>query len=73
LFCVISYLPKATVQAAIGAVPLGMVLNGKMESMTVHSGEVILAMAVLSIVVTAPIGAIGIKMTGPRFLESKEQ
>jgi len=69
LFCVISYLPKATVQAAIGAVPLGMVLDGKMESMTIASGELILAMAVLSIIVTAPIGAIGIKFAGPRFLK----
>ena len=68
LFCVIAYLPKATVQAAIGAVPLAMVLDGKMTSMTVQSGELILAMAVLSIVVTAPIGAIGIKLTGKRFL-----
>lgn len=70
LFCVISYLPKATVQAAIGAVPLGMVLNGKMSSMTVESGELILAMAVLSIIVTAPIGAIGIKLAGPRCLSN---
>ncbi len=68
LFCVISYLPKATVQAAIGAVPLAMVLDGKMANMTVESGELILAMAVLSIIVTAPIGAIGIKIAGPRCL-----
>jgi len=70
LFCVISYLPKATVQAAIGAVPLGMVINGKMSSMTVETGELILAMAVLSIIVTAPIGAIGIKLAGPRCLSN---
>lgn len=70
LFCVISYLPKATVQAAIGAVPLGIVLDGKMSSMTVESGELILAMAVLSIIVTAPIGAIGIKLAGPRCLSN---
>ena len=57
-FCVIAYLPKATVQAAIGAIPL---------SIGVPSGDTILAVAVLSILVTAPIGAIGIK-TGARFL-----
>ena len=68
LFCVIAYLPKATVQAAMGAVPLAMVLEGRMTSMTVESGQVILAIAVLSIVVTAPLGAIGIKELGPRLL-----
>ena len=60
LFCAVSYVPKATVQAAIGAVPL---------SAGVASGDVILAMAVLSIVVTAPIGAAGIKFLGERWLE----
>ena len=68
LFCVIAYLPKATVQAAMGAVPLTMVMQGRMTSMTVESGEMILAIAVLSIVVTAPLGAIGIKVFGPRLL-----
>ena len=68
LFCIIAYLPKATVQAAMGAVPLAMVMEGRMTSMTVESGQVILAMAVLSIVVTAPLGAIGIKVAGPRLL-----
>ena len=47
LFCVISYIPKATVQAAIGAVPL---------EAGVKSGDTILAVAVLSIVLTAPPG-----------------
>lgn len=61
LFCAVSYVPKATVQAAIGAVPL---------SAGVASGDVILAMAVLSIVVTAPIGAVGIKFLGERWLET---
>ena len=52
LFYVISYIPKATVQAAIGAVPLAM---------GVPSGDIILAIAVLSIITTAPLGAIAIK------------
>ena len=59
LFCVISYIPKATVQAAMGAVPLAA---------GVKSGEVILAIAVLSIFVTAPLGAIGIKIAGEKLL-----
>ena len=45
-----------------------MVMEGRMTSMTAESGQVILAMAVLSIVVTAPLGAIGIKAAGPRLL-----
>ena len=69
LFCVIAYLPKATVQAAMGAVPLTMVMEGKMTTMTAESGQLVLAMAVLAIVVTAPLGAIGIKLAGPRLLE----
>lgn len=60
LFCAIAYLPKATVQAAIGGIPLAMGFG---------SGELILAMAVLSVVITAPIGSAGIKFFGPRLLE----
>ena len=59
LFCVIAYLPKATVQAAIGAVPLAMGLP---------SGQIILSVAVLAILITAPLGAIGIKFTKTRLL-----
>lgn len=59
LFCVISYIPKATVQAAMGAVPLAA---------GVKSGELILAIAVLSIFITAPLGAIGIKIAGEKLL-----
>lgn len=60
LFCVIAYIPKATVQAAMGAVPLA---NG------VATGDIILAIAVLSILTTAPLGAIAINLSGPRLLE----
>ena len=59
LFAIVSYIPKATVQAAIGAIPLAAGLPG---------GEVILAVAVLSILLTAPAGAIGIKLLGERVL-----
>lgn len=59
LFCLIAYTPKATVQAAVGAVPL---------TAGVESGDIILAIAVLSILVTAPLGAIGIKLGAKRLL-----
>lgn len=59
IFSVFAYTPKATVQAAIGAVPL---------SMGVASGEFILAVAVLAIVVTAPMGAIAIRLLAPKCL-----
>ncbi len=62
LFCVIAYIPKATVQAAIGAIPLEAGVPG---------GEVILAVAVLSILATAPLGAIGIALWGDRALEKE--
>ncbi|MGL1901295.1 MAG: cation:proton antiporter [Fibrobacterales bacterium] len=62
LFCTISYTPKATVQAAIGAIPL---------SMGIPSGELILALAVLSIIITAPLGAIAISISAPYLLEKE--
>ncbi|MCG8580418.1 MAG: cation:proton antiporter [Bacteroidales bacterium] len=68
LFSVIAYWPKATVQAAIGAVPLTLIEAGKLGSTSIETGQVILAMAVLSIVITAPLGAIGIKAFGPKLL-----
>ena len=59
-FAVVAYWPKATVQAAIGSVPLAM---------GVAHGEVFLAIAVLSILVTAPLGAIGIRIIGEKVLQ----
>lgn len=49
LFCMLSYTPKATVQAAIGAIPLAMGLD---------CGSIVLTVAVISILITAPFGAI---------------
>lgn len=60
LFTIFSYMPKATVQAAIGAVPLA---NG------LSSGEIILSMAVLGILITAPIGAIFIDNFNQKLLD----
>lgn len=65
LFVVISYLPKATVQAAIGSAPL-MVMASK--GMDTHPGEIILAVAVMSIVLTAPLGAFAISWAGKALL-----
>lgn len=54
LFCMIAYLPKATVQAAIGGVPLAMGLA---------CGQLVLTGAVAAILLTAPLGAIGMACT----------
>lgn len=54
LYCVIAYLPKATVQAAIGSVPLALGLP---------CGTIVLSVAVLSILITAPLGAIGMDLS----------
>jgi NhaP-type Na+/H+ or K+/H+ antiporter len=59
LFCMLAYIPKATVQAAIGAIPLGMGLP---------CGQTVLSVAVLSILVTAPLGALAIDRTYEKFL-----
>ncbi|HBH49371.1 MAG TPA: potassium transporter [Bacteroidales bacterium] len=68
LFCMIAYWPKATVQAAIGAVPLTLIQEGVITNSSIEAGQTILALAVLSIVVSAPLGAIGISLTGKRLL-----
>ena len=62
LFCVIAYLPKATVQAAIGSVPLAMGLP---------CGQIVLSVAVLAILITAPLGAIGMDATYQKLLEKQ--
>ncbi|MBP1612590.1 MAG: cdu2 [Bacteroidetes bacterium] len=63
LFCMIAYLPKATVQAAIGSLPLAMGLP---------CGEIVLTVAVLAILITAPLGAFGIDMTYKKLLVQEE-
>ena len=64
IFVLMSYLPKATVQAAIGSVPLA---NG------IAGGELMLTLAVLSILITAPIGAIGMDYFAPRLLTNDSE
>ena len=63
LFCVIGYTPKATVQAAIGGVPLAMGLS---------CGHIVLTVAVLAILITAPLGAFMIDKSYKKLLTKKE-
>ena len=60
LFCMIAYSPKATVQAALASVPL---------SMGLPCGDIILTTAVVAILITAPLGAIGMEQTYKKLLQ----
>lgn len=62
-FCVIAYLPKATVQAAIGSVPFAAGLP---------CGKIVLSVAVMAIIITAPLGAFGMDLTYKKFLRREE-
>lgn len=62
LFVMLAYTPKATVQAAIGGIPL---------SAGLACGDTVLTVAVLAIVITAPLGAFAIDRTYKRFLDKK--
>ena len=62
IFCIIAYLPKATVQSAKAGIPLQMGVAG---------GEVMQAISILSVLITAPIGAIGIKLSSPKLLKQE--
>ncbi|XP_031563746.1 sodium/hydrogen exchanger 9B2-like [Actinia tenebrosa] len=69
IFISIAWLPKATVQAAIGSVSLDMARQAGLTGTYQETyGIQILTVAVLSILVTSPIGAIGISLAGPRML-----
>lgn len=59
LFCMLAYMPKATVQAAIGSIPLSMGLS---------CGNIVLTVAVLAILITAPLGAFAIDHTYRKLL-----
>ena len=63
LFCIIAYLPKATVQCAKAGIPLQMGIIG---------GEIMESIAILSVLITAPIGAIGIKATSTKLLNTED-
>lgn len=59
VFCMLSYTPKATVQAAIGGLPLAMGLS---------CGDIVLTISVIAILITAPLGAFAIDLTFSKFL-----
>lgn len=63
IFCIVSYLPKATVQAGIGSIPL---------SMGIENGNIILTMAVLSIIISAPLGSFLIDNTYKKLLKKDD-
>ncbi|MGL5124115.1 MAG: cation:proton antiporter [Fusobacteriaceae bacterium] len=63
-FCVIAYLPKATVQSAKAGIPLQYGVAG---------GEIMQGIAILSVLITAPLGAIGIKLTSDKCLKGEEE
>lgn len=63
LFCMLAYTPKATVQAAIGSVPLSMGLG---------CGQIVLTVAVVAILLTAPLGAFAIDLTYRRLLDTPD-
>ncbi|KAG7156609.1 Sodium/hydrogen exchanger 9B2-like 2 [Homarus americanus] len=71
LFIAIAWLPKATVQAAIGSQALDYVRQHDGEKVDLIRGQQIVTIAVMVILVTAPLGAAAIKLTGPRFLAKK--
>lgn len=60
LFAMMAYTPKATVQAAIGGIPL---------SLGLACGEIVLTVAVLAIVLTAPAGAFAMDLSYKKFLK----
>lgn len=62
LFCVFGYLPKATVQAAIGGIPLALGLG---------CGNIVLAVAILAILITAPLGAFAIELSYRKLLAKR--
>lgn len=61
-FCMLAYTPKATVQAAIGGLPLAMGLS---------CGDIVLTVSVIAIMITAPLGALAIDVTYQRWLSRK--
>jgi NhaP-type Na+/H+ or K+/H+ antiporter len=69
MFCVMAYWPKATVQAAIGGVALSGVQAGDLSmSGGLHTANTMLAMAVLSIFITAPLGALALEWSSEKLL-----
>jgi NhaP-type Na+/H+ or K+/H+ antiporter len=69
MFVAIAWLPKATVQAAIGSVALDNAISDDASDLAIQRGETVLTVAVLSIFLTAPLGAFGIDFLGRNWLQ----
>ncbi len=68
---VISWMPKATVQAALGPAALETVHLLQLGDQAERIGSNILALSVISILVTGPLGAVAMQCAGPRLLRKK--
>ncbi|XP_047042266.1 sodium/hydrogen exchanger 9B2-like isoform X1 [Helicoverpa zea] len=72
IFVGLAWMAKATVQAALGPVALDqvryMLVDGKPDPLMIQYAETVVTVCILSIVITAPIGAIVITLTGPKLL-----
>lgn len=68
VFVNLAWIPKATVQAALGPQPFDMLRDAAEDDPQLAYAKLLLTTAVLAIIITAPLGSIGISLTGPRFL-----
>ena len=72
LFVALAWIPKATVQAAIGALALDLARQSEAGPQAELYGTQVVTVAVLAIIVTAPIGALAIAWSGPRWLQRQQ-
>lgn len=68
IFVNLAWIPKATVQAALGPQPLDMLRDAPPDDPQIPIAKLLLTTAVLAIIITAPLGSVGISLSGPRFL-----
>lgn len=73
LFVALAWLPKATVQAAVGALALNLARHQQSGAQAELYGIQVLTLAVLAIICTAPVGALAIAWSGPRWLQRQEE
>lgn len=73
LFVALAWIPKATVQAAIGALALDLARQNESGPQAEIYGTQVVTIAVLAIVLTAPVGALAIAWSGPRWLEQQQE
>jgi len=73
MFVAVAWFPKATVQAAIGSVIYDIAVQANANETVIGYGQDILTISVLSIILTAPFGALGIMLTGPKWLTKESE